>query len=214
MRRSLTPPLLALGVVLVSTACGGTSSDAAPMEDAMAAAPVTLEAGGCYLQGATLEEAENTRPSPLQQTEIVFEGGAARLCYGSPAAAGRIVMGALVPFGDLWRSGANEPTTIHLTSPASIGGVALEPGSYSLYAVPGESEWEFFLNTNFERWGIPISDEVRGTEVGSFTTTPTLIDESVERLSFRYEVNNENTMGDLVMEWENTQLRFHVHPGG
>ena len=138
-------------------------------------------------------------------------------------------MGGLVPFGTPWRAGANEPTTLHLTAPALLGTipsesgidafmalnpVALEAGSYSIYAIPGEDEWEIIVNPNHERWGIPISDEVRSTEAGSFTVVPETTDEMVETMSFNYYPNDENSMGNISMMWENTRVRFHLHPGG
>ena len=216
MHRTRSPFHLLVGALLV--ACGGDGSEEAAAEaDATESAPaVTAEAGdlqGCYLQRGTMEEALS-RPSPLTELGLVYEGGAGLLCYGAPSANDREVMGALVPFDEPWRVGANEATAIHLTAPASLGGVDLDPGSYSLYAVPGADEWQFFVSSNFERWGIPIDESVRSAEVGSFTATPEAAEEMVETMTFRFEPNDENTMGDIVLEWENTRVRFHLHPGG
>ena len=123
-------------------------------------------------------------------------------------------MGGLVVYGQPERIGANEPTTIHLAGPASVGGVELEPGSYSIYAIPGADEWEFVINSNWERWGIPIDEGVRATDVGSFTAEPEATEEFVETLQYSFEPMADNTMGDVVLEWENTRVRFHVHPVG
>jgi hypothetical protein len=120
-------------------------------------------------------------------------------------------MGGLLVYGQPERIGANEPTTIHLTGPASVGGIPLDAGSYSIYAIANEGEWEFFINSNWERWGVPIDDAVRSTEVGSFTVTPEPTDDMVETLTFRFEPTDDG-MGDIAMEWEHTRLRFHVHP--
>jgi hypothetical protein len=119
----------------------------------------------------------------------------------------------VVPYDQLWRFGANEATAIHLTAAATLGGVALEPGSYSLYALPAEGQWQIFVNTSFERWGIPITDEVRATEVGSFTAVAEASDEMVETLTFSYEGNEAGTGGDLVMAWENTRVRLPLDAG-
>lgn len=213
MRRFKTLPILFVGGLFVA-ACGGAeqeSADMASSEGDMAAATSTSSDLSCHIANATMEEAQE-RPSPLQSVELSVGGHDALLCYGAPSARGRVVMGELVPFGEPWRVGANEATAIHLSGPATIGGVALEPGSYSLYAVPGEAEWEFFINSNAERWGIPIDASVRSSEVGSFTVEPTTTDEMVETLTFHFEPNAEGTMGDIVMEWENTQVTFHAHP--
>ena len=191
-------PTFALAGLLV--ACSGEEMGEAPPSEMDVASGDALD---CYLAGATLEEARE-RVSPHSRTSFSFSGGEGLLCYGSPSARGREIMGGLVPFGAPWRIGADEPTTIHLSAPATVGGVSLQPGSYSLYAVPSEGDWEFFINTNWQRWGIPISDEVRGSEVGSFTATPEATDSMVEALTYTWQ------NGEIVMEWENTRLRIPV----
>lgn len=113
-------------------------------------------------------------------------------------------MGGLVPYGAPWRIGADEPTTIHLSAPASVGGVVLEPGSYSLYAVPAEGDWEFFINSNWQRWGIPIDEGVRESEIGSFMAGTEVTDSAVETLTYAWED------GAIVMRWENTRIEIPV----
>lgn len=212
MRFTRTLPA-ALALVAVAAACGGEPAEQAeaPAETTpqVAAAP----ASPCFLNGATLEEAK-ARPSPLMETMVSVGGNEGTLCYGAPSANGRQVMGALVPFGEPWRLGANEATALHLTGPAQVGGVDLQAGSYSLYAVPGETEWTFYLSTAVERWGIPIGDDVRAAEVGSFTAPVEATDGMVETLTFSFLPWEGGTMGDLVMEWENTRVKFHLHPVG
>ena len=165
----------------------------------------------CFLRRGTLEEAAE-RPSPLGYVDIELRGETATLCYGRPAAKGRTVMGDLVPFGAPWRLGANEATAIHLPFAADIGGVSVEAGTYSLYAIPGEGEWEIVVNSNWERWGIPISDEVRSTDVGSFTRSSASTDSMIELMTFTWEAHGEG-MGHLVFEWENTRVEIPVHAG-
>lgn len=211
MRSTRTYPAL-FALTALAAACGG-GEPAEMAEEAPAPEAAVVASSPCYLSGATLAEAQ-ARPSPLMETTFSVGGHDGTLCYGAPSANGRQVMGALVPYGALWRLGANEPTTFHLTGPASIGGVALEPGSYSLYAEPGESEWTFHLSTAYERWGIPIGDDVVAAEVGTFTAPVEATDSMVETLTFRFEPWEDATMGDIVMEWENTRVKFHLHPAG
>lgn len=179
----------------------------------LAATPVQAQdASGCYLARGTVEDAAN-RPSPLGATVITLGGEEAKLCYGRPSAKGRAVMGELVPMGAPWRTGANEATALHLPFAAEVGGVDLEPGVYSLYTVPGEGEWEIVLNGAHERWGIPINDEVRGQDVGSFKRPAESTDEMVEALTFRWESHGEE-MGHLIMEWEHTRVEIPIHKEG
>jgi hypothetical protein len=166
----------------------------------------------CYLARGD-KAAAAQRPSPLGETVITLNGQEGRLCYGRPLAKGRTVMGELVPFGEPWRLGANEATALHLPFAAEVGGVDLEPGSYSLYAVPGPEEWEIFLNRNYERWGIPIDGGVVEANIESFTRPAEPLDEPVEQLTFRWESRGEH-MGHLVMEWENTRVDIPIRAGG
>lgn len=211
MRSHRTLPTLVLSATLVA-ACAAPDASDQDMGEAKSMEQI-VEAPECYVARGTLEEVQ-ARLSPLRQTEIGFEGGQGLLCYGAPSARGREIMGGLLVYGRPERIGANEPTTIHLTASASVGGVSLEPGSYSIYAIINKDEWEFFINSDWQRWGVPINAEVRASEVGSFTATPTAIEEMVETLTYRWEPNAQNTMGDIVLEWEHTQIRFHVRPDG
>jgi hypothetical protein len=122
-------------------------------------------------------------------------------------------MGGLVPYDTPWRMGANEATALHLTFPATVAGVSVEPGSYSLYAVPGEDEWVIAVNSAAERWGVPITGEVREADVGRGTVTPGSTDEMVEQLTYRFEAVGEDE-AHLVLEWEDTQLRIPVVKAG
>lgn len=208
MQRLKTLPFLLLGGFLLAACAGEEMGDAATSDMNVASGdPLS-----CYLARGTVEEAAE-RPSPLRQTTFRVGNNDGLLCYGAPSARGREIMGGLVVYGQPERIGANEPTTIHLAGPANVGGVELEPGSYSIYAIPGPDQWSFFINSNWERWGIPIDAGVRANEVGTFTVTPEPITEHVETLQYRFEPMANNTMGDMVMEWENTRVKFHIHPG-
>jgi len=202
MRRATTLSVLLLGGLGLA-ACGGgeeAMEEAAPSEMAMETESGEL---ACYIARGTMDEARE-RPSPLMETRFSIGDADALLCYGAPSARGREIMGGLLVYGQHERIGANEATAIHLAGPADIGGVMLEPGQYSLYAIPNQDQWEFFLNSNWERWGIPIDDGVRSTEVGSFTATPEAMEEFVETLQYRFE------NGEILLEWENTRVRIPV----
>jgi len=204
-----------LGLMGVLAACSG---DDASMDDMDMSAPpeqtaqTPATAGGlsCFLAGATLAEAQQ-RVSPHSTLSFDIGSNPALLCYGAPSAQGREIMGGLVPYGEPWRIGADEPTTLHLSGRANVGGVPLDPGSYSLYAIPGEESWEFFINTNFQRWGIPIDADVRSTEIGSFRVTPQALPSMVERLTYEWEeATGGEPGGEILLEWENTLLRLIV----
>lgn len=166
----------------------------------------------CFLAGASTEEAAE-RPSPLGHTSFTLGGETASVCYGRPSARGREIMGELVPFDRPWRTGANEATALHLPFAAEVGGLELEPGSYSLYTIPGREEWEIVINGEVERWGVPIDADVRKADVGTFTRPAETTAEMVEQLTFRWEPRSE-TMGHLVLEWEHTRVEIPVRRQG
>src|SRR5687767_9770988 len=82
------------------------------------------------------------RQSPLDSLTFTAAKQTVKLCYGRPSARGRKMIGGdNVPFGKLWRTGANEPTVIFTPVALDIAGVKVEPGKYSIYSVPGAKEW-------------------------------------------------------------------------
>jgi hypothetical protein len=216
--RSLRPStVLMLGAALtVAAACAQSGDQEAAAAENVAAETAVPEVApqeiACYLARGTVEEAAE-RPSPLGQTTFTLGGQEAKLCYGRPSARGRTVFGELEAFGAPWRSGANEATAIHLPFAADIGGVALDPGSYSLYTVPGEEEWEVVLNGTAERWGIPISEEVRAADIGSFMRPAEATEDLVETLTYRWEPQGADA-GELILEWEHTRIRIPVRSAG
>lgn len=173
---------------------------------ALGSSALAAQTPTCTFRGAF--EALAERPSPLDSVAITLGGDEAKLCYGRPSARGRTMIGGEDPFGSPWRLGANEPTTLHLPFPATLGDVELQPGSYSLYAIPEAGPWTIVVNSNTNRWGIPINPEVRASDIGSFRVTPGHAD-YVETLTFRYEGDGGRS-GALVFVWENTTFRIPV----
>jgi hypothetical protein len=116
-----------------------------------------------------------------------------------------------VPFSKLWRTGANEPTIIHVAFPAMIAGVQVEPGSYSLYTIPSEDEWEVIINRSITQWGIErqYTDQVKAQEIGRGKAKSEKLSQHVERLTFRTE-NVSNRAADLLLEWEKTAVRIPI----
>jgi hypothetical protein len=154
------------------------------------------------------------RPSPFDSTQVALADGMVKVCYGSPALRGRVMIGGeAVPYGQPWRFGANEPTTLHTSVPLSVGGVSVPAGSVTLYAIPAEGHWEIVVNSSVDRWGIPINADVRAHDVGSFHVEPSVLAEAVESLVFRFEDAGSRS-ATLVMEWQNTRVEIPVTATG
>lgn len=188
-------PRLEAGAIWVTIALG-----------ALSASGVSGQPASCQFRGAPDALAE--RPSPLDSVEIRLGRQSAKLCYGRPSARGRTIIGGLEPLGFPWRLGANEPTTLHLPFPARVGSVDLDPGSYTLYAIPEDGLWTIVVNGNTSRWGIPISPDVRRSDIGSFTVDTRRLDEAVETMTFRFD--RSGASGDLVFEWERTTFSIPI----
>ncbi|MDH3291476.1 MAG: DUF2911 domain-containing protein [Gemmatimonadota bacterium] len=154
------------------------------------------------------------RPSPLDSLTLAIDDGAVKICYSRPSARGRTMIGAsAVPYGKLWRTGANEPTMIHTTVPVTVAGIRVEPGSYSLYTVPGEQEWEVIVNRSITQWGHEsrYTDEVKAQEVGRGKVSSTPMDDHVEMFTIRAEPTDAGAT--IFIEWEHTQVAIPIAKG-
>src|ERR671921_2872699 len=87
------------------------------------------------------------RKSPLDSLTFTVAKQPVKVCYGRPSSRGRTMLGgSAVPYGKLWRTGANEPTIFFAPIPLKVAGLSVQPGVYSLYTVPGRGEWEVIVN--------------------------------------------------------------------
>ena len=172
---------------------------------ALALGPVSLQAQGCWVARGDASD----RPSPLDSAVVAMGDDMVKVCYGAPSANDReLVGGDIHPFGQPWRTGANEATSIHLSFAATVGGVAVPAGSYSLYTVPGEDSWGIHLNSVVERWGIPISEEVMASDVGS-GMAPAFANDHVETMTMAFE-NASADAATLVLRWEGYRVEIPV----
>ena len=149
------------------------------------------------------------RLSPRDSLTFRLAGERVTLCYGRPAARGRTMLGGRLPYGELWRTGADEPTMIHTSVPLELADIAVEPGIYSLYTVPGPEEWKIIVNRAIDQWGHEryYTEEVAAKEVGRATLKSAGTEEHMEMLTFRVEPQGEG-QADLILEWEKTRVRI------
>jgi hypothetical protein len=113
-----------------------------------------------------------------------------------------------VPYGKLWRTGANEPTTLHLPFTAEIAGIRVAPGSYSIYTVPNVDEWEIIVNRSTAQWGVEgqYTSDIEAQEVGRGKVKVQGVAEPIETFTIRSIPAGANA-ADLVLEWERTRVR-------
>lgn len=152
------------------------------------------------------------RQSPLDSLTFTIAKQTLKICYGRPSARGRTMIGGkAVPYGKLWRTGANEPTVIFTPVALEIAGVKVPAGKYSLYSVPGEKEWEIIVNRSTSQWGHEneYTKAVEAQEVGRGKVPAETLSASVET----FTINPEPASGEtqrLVLTWEKARVAIPV----
>lgn len=123
-------------------------------------------------------------PSPTQTIRQEFGLGTIELSYSRPAAKDRRVFGDLVPYGKLWRTGANAATKLVFSDPVEIAGKRLPAGTYALYTIPGEENWEVIINKGFKNSGTEGYKE--SEDLVRFKTEPTKTKTKTETFTIQF----------------------------
>ena len=150
------------------------------------------------------------RPSPMGSVAFEVDSAPVNVCYGRPAARGRRMLGGKrIPFGRLWRTGANEPTTIISPVPLEVAEVTIPAGRTALYTVPGPESWEIILNRSTRQWGIEseYTPSVRAFELGRGIVGAEQSGTHIERLRLDADRQPDGSV-DLVLAWETTRVRI------
>ena len=113
---------------------------------------VSLAAAVLGLTAGYVAHAEN-RASPHEEVHATVGGKKITIVYGRPYKKGRDIFGALVPWGQVWRTGADEATTLTTDGDLTIGDLKVPKGSYALFTIPGASQWQLVVNKTPKQWG-------------------------------------------------------------
>lgn len=113
---------------------------------------LTITISSVFQIGFAQEPLPN-RPSPLEMVTMKYEDTYVKITYCRPSKNERNIFGELVPFGEVWRTGANEATEITLTGNATIGGQHIEAGTYSMFTIPGKDKWIIIFSSDLGMWG-------------------------------------------------------------
>lgn len=147
------------------------------------------------------------QPSPTQTIKQNFGLGTIELVYSRPAAKGRKVFGDLVPYGKLWRTGANGATRLTFSEPVEINGKKLDIGAYILYTIPGEETWEIIINkglTNDGSGGYKESEDVYRFKTESVKTK-----NKTESFTMQF-ANVKPESCDLQLMWEKKLISIPI----
>jgi len=129
-----------------------------------------------------------------------------RIIYSRPKKDGRKIFGELVPYGKVWRTGANEATEITFYKDVNFGGTNVEAGTYSLFTIPNEKEWTVILNSELNQWGAYRYDESK--DVARISVKPKPTAASVE--TFSITSNSENGNYNLMLGWDDTYIEVPI----
>ena len=147
------------------------------------------------------------RPSPKATVSQTVGLTDFTVSYSRPGVKGRRIWGGLVPYDQVWRTGANEATTFQCSGDVTIGGKNLPAGTYAVYTIPTPNEWTVIFSTDKEAWG--SFEYTAAHDVLRFTEKPKVAPHQ-EWMSFSFEnLGTENC--DLVLRWENVAITVPIH---
>ena len=160
-----------------------------------------------FAQQAPSPQDKAARPSPpAKATCSLGDSATVTVDYSSPRAKGRKIFGGLVPYGDVWRLGANEATTFVVSSDVSVGGTKVPAGSYTLFAVPNADQWALVISKKTGEWGTqypgPSEDLARIDMKASQLPSP------VENFTISFEKSGMG--GTLNVDWETIRASVPV----
>jgi hypothetical protein len=162
---------------------------------------ITLTLCILFIATAALAQEGKKKPlSPPAKAEATLNGKKVAIDYSAPSKRDRVIMGELVPYGKVWRTGANAATTLTTAGDLMIGGIHVPKGTYTLFTIPGEKEWTLIVSKQTGQWG---TDYDAAQDLGRTKMTVTTLKDPVETFAIGIDKN-------LTMTWENTRASVPV----
>jgi hypothetical protein len=131
---------------------------------------------------------------------VTTESDNVSIDYGQPSKKDRDIFGKLVPFDKVWRAGANDGTEVTFKKDVNFGGKDIKAGTYTLFAIPGKTEWAIILNPNLKRWGTNGYTKIMKDDIASVKVKPMKTSSSVEAMTFNVSDN------DIALMWDDTKV--------
>jgi hypothetical protein len=128
---------------------------------------------------------------PAASPTITTESDNVKVVYGQPSKKDREIFGKLVPYGEVWRTGANGATEVTFKKDVNFGGAKVKAGTYTLFTIPTKDEWTVILNTELKQWGAYGYDKIKDKNVASVKVK---------------SMNNEAMMEKLTITAEDSQI--------
>ncbi|MGF2411221.1 MAG: DUF2911 domain-containing protein [Ferruginibacter sp.] len=124
------------------------------------------------------------------------------ISYHSPGVKGRVIWGGLVPYNNVWVTGAHAATSIQINYPVEINRQRIEAGTYAIFTIPGEKEWLFIINKNYQQH---LTDDYRESEDVLRIVVKPAENKMTQRLTYTITTSGE-TGGNILMEWEKIRI--------
>jgi hypothetical protein len=153
---------------------------------------------------------ETKKASPEESVTTVIDGASLKINYSRPYKKGRDIFGALVPYRQVWRTGANEATTFSTDQPITFGGKSVAAGTYTLWTIPDQDKWQVILNGKEYPWGVDfngVASREADSDVANVSAPVTLLNDTVEQFTIRFDQRPEPHM---VLEWDLTQVAVPI----
>jgi len=151
---------------------------------------------------SSAQQDKSKRPSPPAQAQCKFsDGKTITVDYSSPRAKGRKIFGELVPYGQVWRTGANDATTFVTTATLSAEGKDIPAGSYTIFTLPEQNKWTLIVNKHTGEWGIPYKYE--SEELARIPMSVSKTSGPVENFTISFDQGGSTCT--MKLSWEETQ---------
>lgn len=159
------------------------------------------------VQGMQAQTLKTPAKSPMSTVKQAVGLGDITVEYGRPSKNNRVIFGELLPYGELWRTGANSPTKITLGEDVSINGKEVKAGTYSVFSIPSQTEWTIILNKNMNIWG--TDGYAEADDVARFLVKPTKLNDPVETFTIQFS-NTKPTQVTLDLMWDNVKVSADI----
>jgi hypothetical protein len=155
---------------------------------------------------AAAQQDKSKRPSPPAQAKVDVSGASVTIDYSSPRTKGRKIYGDLVPFGQVWRTGANEATTFVTSADLNVGGTTVPAGSYTLFTVPNKDKWQLVLSKKTGEWGTDYPGP--SNDLARIDMKVSTLPSSVE--NFTISLEKAGAGANLNIDWESTRASVAI----
>ena len=150
---------------------------------------------------------KSQRPSPPAKAECKFANGkSVSIDYSSPRMKGRKIYGGLVPYGQVWRTGANEATTFVTNTDLIVGGTRVPAGSYTIFTIPNSDKWTLIISKKTGEWGIPYPGE--GDDLARVDMKVSALPSPVENFTIGFD--QAGSSGTLHLDWETARASVAI----